>query len=56
MAMSGGAEHGDVGRCPPAEPPADALGVEGGLPPLDGAVDWLNSPPLTRRACAARSC
>ena len=25
----------------------DGLGVEGGLPPLDGAVEWLNSPPLT---------
>jgi len=24
------------------------LPVEGALPPLDGAVEWLNSPPLTR--------
>ena len=31
----------------PAASPEDALGVEGGLPPLDGAVEWLNSPPLT---------
>jgi len=31
----------------PAADPGDALGVEGGLPPLDGAVEWLNSPPLT---------
>ncbi|HEY4890878.1 MAG TPA: cytochrome c biogenesis protein DipZ, partial [Reyranella sp.] len=31
----------------PAAGPEDALGVEGGLPPLDGAVEWLNSPPLT---------
>jgi cytochrome c biogenesis protein CcdA/thiol-disulfide isomerase/thioredoxin len=31
----------------PAAGPGDALGVEGGLPPLDGAVEWLNSPPLT---------
>jgi cytochrome c biogenesis protein CcdA/thiol-disulfide isomerase/thioredoxin len=31
----------------PAASPGDALGVEGGLPPLDGAVEWLNSPPLT---------
>ncbi|SAL60777.1 cytochrome c biogenesis protein transmembrane region [Caballeronia peredens] len=27
-----------------------ALPVEGTLPPLDGAVQWLNSPPLTREA------
>jgi cytochrome c biogenesis protein CcdA/thiol-disulfide isomerase/thioredoxin len=26
---------------------ADALPIEGGLPPLKGAVEWLNSPPLT---------
>ncbi|HUD27343.1 MAG TPA: cytochrome c biogenesis protein DipZ [Novosphingobium sp.] len=33
-------------------PPADsrALGDEGAMPPLDGAVEWLNSPPLTREA------
>ncbi len=28
----------------------DALPVEGNLPPLDGAVQWLNSPPLTAQA------
>src|SRR5436190_18705187 len=27
---------------------AGSLPVEGELPPLDGAVAWLNSPPLTR--------
>ncbi|MBV8650329.1 MAG: cytochrome c biogenesis protein DipZ [Alphaproteobacteria bacterium] len=27
--------------------PSSDLPVEGGLPPLVGAVDWLNSPPLT---------
>jgi thiol-disulfide isomerase/thioredoxin len=35
-----------------AKPPADPTGplsVEGGLPPLDGAVEWLNSPPLTQQ-------
>jgi cytochrome c biogenesis protein CcdA/thiol-disulfide isomerase/thioredoxin len=35
-----------------AKPPADPSGplsVEGGLPPLDGAVEWLNSPPLTKQ-------
>jgi thiol-disulfide isomerase/thioredoxin len=31
---------------PAAEKPA-ALPVEGNLPPLDGAVQWLNSPPLS---------
>lgn len=30
--------------------PADALPVEGDLPSLDGAVQWLNSPPLTAAA------
>ncbi|MCB8876835.1 cytochrome c biogenesis protein DipZ [Acidisoma silvae] len=30
-----------------AKPAADALPVEGVLPPLTGAVQWLNSPPLT---------
>ncbi|WP_338140492.1 cytochrome c biogenesis CcdA family protein [Candidatus Dactylopiibacterium carminicum] len=34
---------------------ASALPVEGPLPPLAGAVEWLNSPPLTK-PCAARSC
>ncbi|KND57395.1 DipZ protein [Candidatus Burkholderia verschuerenii] len=29
---------------------AAPLPVEGTLPPLDGAVQWLNSPPLTREA------
>ncbi len=33
---------------PPAA--ADALPVEGRAPPLDGAVQWLNSPPLTPAA------
>ena len=28
--------------------PTGALGVEGGMPELDGAVAWLNSPPLTK--------
>jgi cytochrome c biogenesis protein CcdA/thiol-disulfide isomerase/thioredoxin len=30
-----------------AKPAADALPVEGQLPSLAGAVEWLNSPPLT---------
>jgi len=29
---------------------AEALPVEGKLPPLSGAVEWLNSPPLTAEA------
>ena len=30
-----------------AKPAANALPVEGQLPSLSGAVEWLNSPPLT---------
>ncbi|MGV2101120.1 cytochrome c biogenesis protein DipZ [Rhizobium sp. 21-4511-3d] len=29
---------------------ADALPVEGKMPPLDGAIQWLNSPPLSAEA------
>ncbi|TFY87106.1 cytochrome c biogenesis protein DipZ [Pseudomonas nabeulensis] len=29
---------------------SDTLPIEGALPPLDGAVQWLNSPPLTAEA------
>jgi cytochrome c biogenesis protein CcdA/thiol-disulfide isomerase/thioredoxin len=32
------------------EPAADALPVEGRVPSLAGAVEWLNSPPLTAEA------
>jgi cytochrome c biogenesis protein CcdA/thiol-disulfide isomerase/thioredoxin len=49
MAMSG-AMSGAPSMTMSANPSAaatDGLGVEGGLPPLDGAVEWLNSPPLT---------
>ena len=31
---------------------ATALPVEGAMPPLDGAVEWLNSPPLTAEGAA----
>jgi len=31
----------------PADTPEPALPIEGTFPPLAGAVDWLNSPPLT---------
>jgi cytochrome c biogenesis protein CcdA/thiol-disulfide isomerase/thioredoxin len=37
----------DAGALPPA---AVELGHEGTFPSLDGAVKWLNSPPLTREA------
>jgi len=44
----------DAARPAPAAPPAvhadradEALTVEGELPPLEGATQWLNSPPLT---------
>ncbi|KAB0634119.1 thioredoxin family protein, partial [Burkholderia territorii] len=45
-AQSGGAmmRAADVS---PATPAPAALPVEGTLPSLDGAVQWLNSPPLT---------
>ena len=42
-----------TGPVPPAAPqpsapsPASSLGVEGELPSLSGAVQWINSPPLT---------
>lgn len=48
--MSGGSAMMAGGPAMMAATPgtgADALPVEGGMPPLDGIVDWLNSPPLT---------
>ncbi|WP_223531415.1 cytochrome c biogenesis protein DipZ [Pseudomonas sp. GL-R-19] len=38
------------GAIPVAEKTPDSLPVEGNLPPLDGAVQWLNSPPLDAQA------
>jgi cytochrome c biogenesis protein CcdA/thiol-disulfide isomerase/thioredoxin len=35
---------------PPKSPNPAPLPVEGALPPLDGAVQWINSPPLTKEA------
>ena len=32
----------------------DPLADEGEMPPLDGAVQWLNSPPLTKQALAGK--
>ncbi|MGB3487518.1 MAG: cytochrome c biogenesis protein DipZ [Xanthobacteraceae bacterium] len=42
----------DKSKTASAEPDAmaDMLPVEGTMPSLDGAVEWLNSPPLTREA------
>ena len=37
-------------RLGPAAKSATRLPVEGSLPPLSGAVQWLNSPPLTKTA------
>jgi cytochrome c biogenesis protein CcdA/thiol-disulfide isomerase/thioredoxin len=37
-------------RATAQQPQAAALPVEGTLPALDGAVQWLNSPPLTKEA------
>jgi cytochrome c biogenesis protein CcdA/thiol-disulfide isomerase/thioredoxin len=45
IAMSGGLAATIPGTQAAAD--AQALPVEGALPPLSGAVDWLNSPPLT---------
>jgi hypothetical protein len=36
------------GAALPAAPQMMALATEGSMPSLDGAVAWLNSPPLTR--------
>ncbi|EJM71474.1 cytochrome c biogenesis protein [Pseudomonas sp. GM49] len=38
------------GAMPVAEKTSGSLPVEGNLPPLDGAVQWLNSPPLDAQA------
>jgi thiol-disulfide isomerase/thioredoxin len=32
----------------PVTPTAPQLAIEGSLPSIDGAIEWLNSPPLTR--------
>jgi cytochrome c biogenesis protein CcdA/thiol-disulfide isomerase/thioredoxin len=40
----------DKGSMMRASTQAAALPVEGTLPPLNGAVEWLNTPPLTKEA------
>jgi cytochrome c biogenesis protein CcdA/thiol-disulfide isomerase/thioredoxin len=47
VVMNGGAQNGGAMMQAAAPPPTSDLPVEGGLPPLVGAVEWLNSPPLT---------
>ncbi len=54
LASTGALEQRLVDRVHPASASrpasaggADALAVEGPMPPLSGAVEWLNSPPLT---------
>jgi thiol-disulfide isomerase/thioredoxin len=42
------AEAGASASMASARAEAESLPVEGTMPPLTGAVDWLNSPPLTR--------
>ncbi|SET22516.1 Cytochrome c biogenesis protein CcdA [Pseudomonas sp. NFR09] len=60
-ASTGGLEQSLVDRlsAKPAQPGgammmaanhSDTLPIEGALPPLDGAVQWLNSPPLSTEA------
>jgi cytochrome c biogenesis protein CcdA/thiol-disulfide isomerase/thioredoxin len=47
-AMTGGPSMSMTMKPQPGAMPS--LGVEGGLPELDGATAWLNSPPLTKQA------
>src|SRR5882757_4911187 len=52
MMMKSGEAGGDANpammmKAKPAAAQAETLPVEGPFPPLTGAVDWLNSPPLT---------
>jgi cytochrome c biogenesis protein CcdA/thiol-disulfide isomerase/thioredoxin len=46
--MSGGPAM--MMKAKPAAAEEEKLPIEGALPPLSGAVEWLNSPPLTREA------
>jgi cytochrome c biogenesis protein CcdA/thiol-disulfide isomerase/thioredoxin len=49
-AMKGGPSMAMMMKAKPAVAAADALPVEGQAPSLSGAVEWLNSPPLTNEA------
>jgi cytochrome c biogenesis protein CcdA/thiol-disulfide isomerase/thioredoxin len=46
-AMKGGPSMAMMMKAKPAAAAADALPVEGQAPSFSGAVEWLNSPPLT---------
>jgi cytochrome c biogenesis protein CcdA/thiol-disulfide isomerase/thioredoxin len=48
MSMSGAPSMSMTMQGKPAAEPTGPLSVEGGLPELDGAVEWINSPPLTK--------
>jgi cytochrome c biogenesis protein CcdA/thiol-disulfide isomerase/thioredoxin len=49
-AMKGGPSMAMMMKAKPAAAAAEALPVEGQAPSLSGAVEWLNSPPLTIEA------
>ena len=49
-AMKGGPSMAMMMKAKPAAAAADALPVEGQAPSFSGAVEWLNSPPLTNEA------
>jgi cytochrome c biogenesis protein CcdA/thiol-disulfide isomerase/thioredoxin len=49
-AMKGGPSMAMMMKAKPAVAAAEALPVEGQAPSLSGAVEWLNSPPLTNEA------
>jgi cytochrome c biogenesis protein CcdA/thiol-disulfide isomerase/thioredoxin len=49
-AMKGGPSMAMMMKAKPAATAAEALPVEGQAPSLSGAVEWLNSPPLTIEA------
>jgi cytochrome c biogenesis protein CcdA/thiol-disulfide isomerase/thioredoxin len=47
-AMSGPSDGPGMMMKGKTQPQPDELPVEGGLPPITGVTEWLNSPPLTR--------
>jgi cytochrome c biogenesis protein CcdA/thiol-disulfide isomerase/thioredoxin len=49
-AMKGGPSMAMMMKAKPAVAAAEALPIEGQAPSLSGAVEWLNSPPLTNEA------
>jgi cytochrome c biogenesis protein CcdA/thiol-disulfide isomerase/thioredoxin len=49
-AMKGGPSMAMMMKAKPAVAAAEALPIEGQAPSLSGAIEWLNSPPLTNEA------